>query len=67
MTAALFPAPDLDAFFRCTFTVYDEHNRPRFCGHHCVAVYEGPLGRLPRCKVHERVLKRSDEYHAVQL
>lgn len=61
------PPADLDSFFQCTFTVFNERNEPHYCGHRCVAVYEGPLGRLPRCKVHERVLKRSDEYRAVQL
>ncbi len=67
MTGAFLPPPDLDDFFRCTFTVYGEDNVPRYCSRRCVAVYEGPLGRLPRCKVHERVLKRSADYRAVQL
>ncbi len=54
-------------FFACTFTVYNERNEPHYCGRRCVAVYVGPLGRLPRCRVHERVLKRSADYRAVQL
>lgn len=53
--------------FRCTWTLYDQHNRPYFCGRPIVAVFDGPLGRLPRCIRHERPAQSDPAYRAVQL
>lgn len=59
------PPVDLESFFKCTWTMYDEHNRPYFCGRKSVAVYEGPLGRLPRCRFHEAPARSAAEYRRV--
>lgn len=61
----MLEAPLRDFFF-CTFTLYRQDGRPHLCERRAVAVYEGPLGRLPRCRLHERPAREHAEYRQVQ-
>lgn len=61
----LLPPPDLTAFFYCTYTLYRKDGRPHLCERRAVAVYDGPLGRLPRCYLHQRVFTEHPEYRQV--
>lgn len=54
ISRAMDKGPDLQEFWACTMTVEGTDGRDHLCGHKAVAVYEGPLGRLPRCSRHER-------------